>query len=74
MYYGGDMQAFFIHFANHQDPNSPEQSTYWPRYHAGRPSLMHFYGNNSTDIVNDTYRAEGIEFIITLNREIQWPE
>lgn len=67
MYGGGDMADMFIHFANTLDPNDANPKEHWPKYTVDQLVMLAFTGNDTFDYINDTYRADEIEFINYLN-------
>ena len=74
MYGGGNLADLFIHFANTLDPNgAPGIAQSWPKYNNSNPVLLEFSGNTTLGLINDTYRAEAIDYLIQLNLEMPWP-
>jgi acetylcholinesterase len=72
IYGGGDLTDFLIRFATNLDPNdNGVLSPQWPRYNPSSPQLMTLLGsqccNDNRTITQDTYRAQGIEFITNLS-------
>jgi carboxylesterase type B len=58
---------YLIHFATNLDPNGGS-SPWWPQYTTECPDLMTFLPTAGTNITQDTYRAEGIQFVTELSR------
>lgn len=74
MYGGGDVGDLFIHFANTLNPNGgPTQKLPWPKYRTSAPTLLEFVGNTSLQLTEDTYREDGIGFLMELNLNNTWP-
>jgi hypothetical protein len=70
IYGGGDLTDFLIQFVTNLDPNGA-LSPQWPRYTPSSPQLMTLLGsqfsNGNRTITQDTYRAQGIEFLTNLS-------
>ena len=72
IYGGGDLTDFLIRFVTNLDPNDDGVlSPQWPRYTSSSPQLMTLLGSQSSHdnrtITQDTYRAQGIEFLTNLS-------
>ncbi|KAH9970731.1 Alpha/Beta hydrolase protein [Lactifluus volemus] len=63
----GELMDYLIHFATNLDPNGGS-SPWWPQYTTVSPDLMTFLPTAGTNITQDTYRAEGIQFVTELSR------
>jgi hypothetical protein len=57
---------YLIHFVTNLDPNGGS-SPWWPQYTTACPDLMTFLPSNGTSITQDTYRADGFDFIAHIN-------
>ncbi|KAI0298090.1 Alpha/Beta hydrolase protein [Multifurca ochricompacta] len=64
----GELTDYLIRFATTLDPNGG-LSPQWPRYTTASPQLLTFLDIPvpSTTITQDTYRADGIEFVTKLS-------
>ncbi|TBU61508.1 carotenoid ester lipase precursor [Dichomitus squalens] len=64
---GGDMTDFLVRFVNTLDPNgNPEID--WPEYTTESPQLLAFVeGGRNLTIVPDTFRKEGMDFVMQLS-------
>jgi hypothetical protein len=57
---------YLIHFATNLDPNGGS-SPRWPQYTNVSPQLLTLLPSNSTDIMQDTFRADGLDYFTQLN-------
>jgi acetylcholinesterase len=57
---------YLIHFATNLDPNGGS-SPRWPQYTIASPQLMTFLPLRPTDITQNTYRADGIDYLTYLS-------
>jgi acetylcholinesterase len=57
---------YLIHFATNLDPNGGS-SPRWPQYTNASPQLMTLLPSNGTDITQDTFRADGLDYITQLH-------
>ena len=80
------MADMLIHFANALDPNGHSNITNatnanatspltWPKYTLEKPTMLEFVGDSNTSLTlaEDTYREEGISFLMELNLDNTWP-
>jgi hypothetical protein len=64
IYGPGDMTDTIVRFTATLDPNGA-LSVLWPAYTPGAPSMFHFVdGDVPFEVINDTYRAEGIGALV----------
>ena len=75
MYGPGDMTDFLVNFVNSCDPNGNTSSgaLYWERYQTDNPVALDFYGNDSLQLMQDTYRQDAIDLVIKLSLEQPLP-
>ena len=60
---GQDLADYAINFVNHHNPNGRGNAT-WPRYTPANPTLFTLLDGNVTHALSqDTFRAEGIEYL-----------
>ncbi|KAH9970734.1 carotenoid ester lipase precursor [Lactifluus volemus] len=62
----GELMDYLIHFVTNMDPNGGS-SPLWPQYTTAYPDLMTFLPSNGTSITQDTYRANGLDYITSIN-------
>jgi acetylcholinesterase len=62
----GELMDYLIHFVTNMDPNGGS-SPLWPQYTTAYPDLMTFLPSNGTSITQDTYRADGLDYITSIN-------
>jgi acetylcholinesterase len=62
----GELLDYLIHFATHLDPNGGS-SPQWPAYTPASPQLMTLLPITGTNITQDTYRVEEIDYVTKLS-------
>ncbi|EMD36405.1 hypothetical protein CERSUDRAFT_95717 [Gelatoporia subvermispora B] len=67
----GDLTDRLISFANTQNPNNGTGID-WPQWSISAPHQLNIHNDSSFTVEDDTFRAEGIDLLMTLN--IQYPE
>ncbi|KAJ7116614.1 Alpha/Beta hydrolase protein [Mycena epipterygia] len=70
LFNGVVLTDYLINFATHLDPNVGTAVKGWPKYTKASPQMMTF-NPIGTNITNDTYRAEAMQFLT--NTSLEFP-
>ena len=67
VYDGNDMASYLVRFVTNLDPNGAGTLS-WPKWTTSSPNLLTFLdGSIPQNITQDTYRADAIAFLSTMN-------
>ncbi|KIJ65542.1 hypothetical protein HYDPIDRAFT_110642 [Hydnomerulius pinastri MD-312] len=64
----GDMTDYLVRFVNNLDPNG-NTNIQWPQWSTESPNILTFQDGGKQDIKQDTFRQDGINFLMTYFRQ-----